>query len=267
MSKIVFDIGGTNMRVARVESGGITNVLKLPTPQDVTVGAKTLIEAIRQAASDDEVELISGGMAGVISPEGTILKSPNLPGWDGFELGKRLREDVSDNVSIRNDAALAGLAEAVRGAGSGKSIVAYLGIGTGIGGARIVGGKIDSTSSGFEPGHQIIDVLKKESFENKVSGRAIKEKYGRRLKELEKSVYDELVVALATGIYNVILLWSPEVVILGGPLIDENEGFSIGDIQREIDKLPKVFPVLPEIRKSVLLDEAGLLGAMIISEK
>ncbi|MCR4263727.1 MAG: ROK family protein [Candidatus Roizmanbacteria bacterium] len=267
MSKIVFDIGGTNMRVARVEGESIANVLKLPTPHNATKGVETLIEVIRQISSDDEIEAVFGGMAGVISPEGTVLKSPNLPGWDGFELGKRLRGEFDGNVSIRNDAALAGLAEAVRGAGRGKSIVAYLGVGTGVGGVRIVGGKIDSASSGFEPGHHIIDVSKKESFENKVSGRAIKEKYGKRLKELEKNVYDELVTALATGVYNVILLWSPEVIILGGPLIDENEGFNIGDIQREIEKLPKVFPVLPELRKSVLRDEAGLLGAMIISEK
>jgi glucokinase len=50
-----------------------------------------------------------------------------------------------------------GLGEAVFGAGKGREIVVYMTISTGVGGARIVGGKIDASAMGFEPGHQIID--------------------------------------------------------------------------------------------------------------
>ena len=58
---------------------------------------------------------------------------------------------------LANDSDLDGLGEATVGAGKGFNIVAYITVSTGIGGVRIVGGKIDVSTYGFEPGHQIID--------------------------------------------------------------------------------------------------------------
>lgn len=264
MSKIVFDIGGTNMRVARVQGDSLQNVLKIPTPKEAEDGVAALLHAMRQISDGEKVESVSGGMAGIISREGSVLVSPNLPGWNGCELGKRLRESVADRSTVRNDAEMAGLAEAVLGAGKDKSIVAYIGLGTGIGGCKVVDGRVDANTCGFEPGHHIVDISSGESFEDKVSGQALEKRYGKPAEELDRDTYNSLVGTLATGIYNIILLWSPEVVVLGGSLFIESSGFSVGKVREELDELPLIFPAMPEVRKSMLGDDAGLHGAILV---
>lgn len=75
MSKIVFDIGGTNMRVARVQGDSLQNVLKIPTPKEAEDGVAALLHAMRQISDGEKVESVSGGMAGIISREGSVLVS------------------------------------------------------------------------------------------------------------------------------------------------------------------------------------------------
>ena len=61
-------------------------------------------------------------------------------------------------MDIANDTAVVGLGEAHRGAGIGYNIVTYITVSTGVGGTRIVDGRIDRRIYGFEPGHQTIDI-------------------------------------------------------------------------------------------------------------
>ena len=57
---------------------------------------------------------------------GIILETPNLPGWNYFHLTEALQQITGIKVQLQNDANLAGLAEAVIGAGAGKSHVQFL---------------------------------------------------------------------------------------------------------------------------------------------
>jgi glucokinase len=72
----------------------------------------------------------------------SVIKSHQIEGWDGFALADWLGESVGLPAVLGNDADVAGLAEALFGAGQGMSPVFYMTIGSGIGGGLIVDGKI-----------------------------------------------------------------------------------------------------------------------------
>lgn len=72
----------------------------------------------------------------------TVIKSHQVPGWDGFPLADWLGELVGVPAALGNDADVAGLAEALHGAGKGLSPVFYVTIGSGIGGGLVVDGAI-----------------------------------------------------------------------------------------------------------------------------
>src|SRR4030066_415253 len=87
-------------------------------------------------------------------------------GGTKMRMAKSLDRDSLESIEVQStpqqfDKALGLISdyyEKVKGAGKGFNIVAFLTIGTGVGGARIVGGKPDANVFGFEPGHQIIDL-------------------------------------------------------------------------------------------------------------
>jgi glucokinase len=260
VSKIVFDIGGTHMRVAKVNNGNLCDISKIHTPSEKKDGLAKILTLINKIAPTD-VGAIVGGMAGVISKDGKVLKSPNLPGWNDCDLAGFLKENITGNVSVYNDALMSGLGEATYGAGKDKSIVAYIGLGTGVGGSRIVNRTLDS-ATGFEPGHHIVDFSNLESWDQKISGHVLQERYeGYPQEKLEDEIYEKYTRIIAVGTHNIIMLWSPDVVVMGGSLITGQNAFRISDIVREINKLNRTFPILPPIRQSILGDDAGLYGA------
>ncbi|TAN58722.1 ROK family protein [Patescibacteria group bacterium] len=187
----------------------------------------------------------------------------NLRGWSKKPLAKELKKIFGAPVLLENDAGLAGLGEAVYGAGKGKKIVAYLTISTGVGGARIVDEKIDKNAFGFEPGHQIVFLNKKfTTLENIASGTAIEKKYGKKPFEIfDAKIWDNVAKDLAYGLHNVAVLWSPDIIILGGSMM-KKIGIPVERVKFHLSKILKIFPKSPLIKKSKLGDLAGLYGAL-----
>ncbi len=72
----------------------------------------------------------------------TVIKSHQIEGWDGFPLADWVSEVVGLPAALGNDADVAGLAEALHGAGKGLSPIFYITIGSGIGGGFIIDGDI-----------------------------------------------------------------------------------------------------------------------------
>jgi glucokinase len=72
----------------------------------------------------------------------TIIKSHQIKGWDNFPLADWISEVVGLPAVLGNDADVAGLAEALHGAGKGLSPIFYITIGSGIGGGFIINGEI-----------------------------------------------------------------------------------------------------------------------------
>jgi glucokinase len=262
MTHIVFDVGGTNVRVARVLNGVPTDVRKEKTanaPADVVA---QIAEASRELAGNEPITAAAGGVAGIIAADGVVHHSPNLPGWDAYPFGPALREQLGAPVDVRNDADLAGLGEALYGAGKEASIMAYVSVGTGVGGSRICNGRIDPHTFGFEPGHQIVDVANGRTLESLVSGGALQSQHGIHPKELPRDVWEDLTPILAAGLYNTCVYWSPVALVLGGSVLLDPNSFQLDLLARELEKLNRgLFPHLPELRRGTLGDHAGLYGA------
>jgi glucokinase len=72
----------------------------------------------------------------------TVIKSHQIAGWDGFPLADWISEITGLPAALGNDADVAGLAEALFGAGKGLSPIFYITIGSGIGGGLIINGEI-----------------------------------------------------------------------------------------------------------------------------
>lgn len=259
MSRLLFDIGGTSLRIATGTGDSLSNPVKLPTPHDPSEAVAMLALYAKEHMPD--CEGASGGIAGVIE-DGVVRSSPHLPSWDGFAFQASLADAIALPVHVQNDAELAGLGEATYGAGKGYGIVAYLGIGTGIGGSLIVDGKVARHASGFEPGHQILDVDSGATFEGLVSGHALEKHFGTPAHDLDRGIYDLLTPTLAAGIYNVLLTWSPDVLVLGGSLMNEENGYRIAAIEKALAERESVLPAFPPLVKAALGDDNGLYGAL-----
>lgn len=277
MSYALFDIGGTKTRVAvTADLETLGEVKSYKTPVAFNDGVEKLIKTI-QDLSGGEVEAIAGGIRGLIDEEKTGIENDSaLSKWAGKSLVGEIEKAFSVPVFLENDAAMAGLGEAVFGAGKGADIVAYHTVSTGVGGAKIEDGEIDDATTGFEPGHQIIDVdrtvLGEEiapTLENVISGTAVERRFGVKPYEIPQSdvLWNELAEYLAQGLNNTIMYWSPEVIVLGGSMI-------LGDPKIELDPIRKYvvesldgFEPAPLITLAKLGDEAGLYGGMALLKK
>ncbi|OGM59712.1 hypothetical protein A2955_03900 [Candidatus Woesebacteria bacterium RIFCSPLOWO2_01_FULL_37_19] len=266
---ILFDIGGTKMRLSVSSDGATYAEPKVySTPQNFTDGMQIFEEYYSEVKDQGEVESVVGGLPGVLDKKRSyLISAPNLQGWIGKKAKESLEGIFKASVFLENDTAIVGLGEATKGAGKGFSIVAYLGVGTGVGGARIVEGKIDRSIYGFEPGHQYIDADasmagKLVDLEYFVSGAGLMNRYSKVPSEItDHKVWEEMERNLAFGINNTIVHWSPDVLVLGGGLIINNF-IRIDKVLENLRKVLTIFPYFPEIRKATLGDFGGLEGTI-----
>ncbi len=261
---LVFDIGGTNTKIGTSLDGKkLTNTQIIPTPPDFETG----INIIKQF-SKDNIQAIAGGIAGNLDSEkSSLYKSPHLPGWVNKPLKQELENIFNTKVYLENDTALVGLGEATQGAGKDKNIVAYITISTGVGGVRIVDQKIDKNAQGFEVGHQIIlpngsicDCGGKGHWETLVAGSYLERIYKKKAEQItDQAVWDEVIKYISIGLHNVIVSWSPDIVVLGGSII---KSISLEKVKSQVSNLLTIFPNSPEIVLASLGDEGGLHGAL-----
>jgi glucokinase len=256
----LFDIGGTNMRGACADATSILRTKVVPTPSDYTSAIDTLVDLSRELSKGASYSLSAGGIAGMFTREkDALLLAPNLPDWVGRPLKQTLKKELGTEVLLENDSALGGLGEAVEGSGKGYRIVMYYGIGTGVGGVRIVDRKIDVATYGFEPGHMMLE--EDRTLEELISGNGIFKSEGKMPQEIKDSLFWEKVTRhLATGIYNSILHWSPNVVVLGGGIIEQGM-IQLDDVHKYLDTKLSYLPQIPALVKAQFPGESGLYGA------
>lgn len=254
MSAVLFDIGRTKTRVAfSPDLEGFEEPRVFETLPDFESGISVILDAVRRILADRDFEKIAGGM------------SRSIPRWSIEAVRDRLSKEFGKDVVIENDAALAGLGEAVYGAGKGFDIVAYITVSSGVGGARIVGGQIDERAVGFEPGKQIVDIENGEAktLEDLISGKALERQTGKNPKEvLDESVWDRLATYLGIGLNNIIVEWSPRCIVLGGSMITGEPAIPLDKAEVKLREFLKIFPTPPPVKKAELHDFSGLWGAM-----
>ncbi|MEO5805227.1 ROK family protein [Devosia sp.] len=153
---LCFDIGGSAIKSATISDGGEIGALsRVPTPlQDFAAFTAALAEAIDKA----EIGVGEGvaiSITGVIDPDSHIIKCANIACIDGRALAPELTALLGRPVLVANDADCFALAEAGAGAGRGHRIVFGAILGTGVGGALVIEGKVLQGAGGIagEWGH------------------------------------------------------------------------------------------------------------------
>jgi predicted NBD/HSP70 family sugar kinase len=277
MTYVLFDIGGTKTRVAVSEDLLVfSDVESFKTPAVFADGVEQLWAAVEKLTSK-KLTAIAGGLRGLLNEQKTgIQNDAILKKWIGKDLVAALQKKANVPIFLENDTAIAGVGEAVFGAGRDLEIVAYHTVSTGVGGVKVENGDIDHASIGFEPGHQILDIDRTilgeditPTLENLVSGTAVGERFGVKAYEIPQSdiIWDELAEYLAQGLHNTILYWSPDVIVLGGAMIVGDPAISVDSIRKYTVKALDGFVTAPLIVKAELGDHAGLHGAMAILSK
>ncbi|MCP6726458.1 MAG: ROK family protein [Patescibacteria group bacterium] len=266
---LLFDIGGTKTRIALSKDGKkFEEPVIFKTPQKFKQGISVFQKTAKELTKGEKIVKAAGAISGPLNKEHSmVINASNLKDWNNKPLQKELEKILSTPVVIENDASLVGLGEAVYGAGKGYDIVAYITVSTGVGGARIVNKKIDASSMGFEPGHQIINIGEEgfKDLESYISGADIKAKYGMEPYEIEnEAVFEELAEVLAYGLNNTIVHWSPDIVVLGGPMITGDPAIPFKSIQKHVSNILKIFPTPPVIKKAELDSTGGLYGALVL---
>ncbi len=273
MTYILFDIGGTKTRVAVTDDlQTLRSSVDFKTKSNFKEEVDLICKSIDGLVKKQDIKAMAGGVRGLLNEEKTGIHNDTvLKGWAGKSLVGALSDRYQVPVYLENDTALAGLGEAVYGAGQGLDIIAYHSISTGVGGVKIEKGKLDEATSGFEPGHQVLDIDRtilgediSPTLENLVSGAGVEARVGSKPFEIpqEDTIWDELAEYLAQGLRNTILYWSPEVIVLGGSMMVGEPKIPVEAVRKYTVEVLDGFVDCPFITLSALKDEAGLYGAM-----
>ena len=257
---------------------------------------KIIIELLNRVIDEANVDLNDIEFIGIASP-GTIsnkvIKQATNLGLENFDLIAELQKYINLPMQIKNDSKCAALAEKHYGAMRDYDDGVFLCIGTGIGGAAFINGQmlVPKRFSGFEFGHMVINkggrqcsYGKRGCFETYASIRAFRNKIaevldidndfsGQYLREQlldfnnEKieEVVEQFIEDLSIGICNLIDIFEPEIVVLGGSF-SYYEGNPVYD--RLIEKISQKNSrfnsmAMPKIELAKLKNDAGIIGATI----
>jgi glucokinase len=145
------EIGGTKLQLGLGPGDGTLAALWRG-GVDVARGGEGIREQIvrevpalldRAGVACDGVRGVGVGFGGPVDDaDQTVIKSHQIEGWDGFPLARWLTGLLGWPVALGNDADVAGLGEALFGAGKGLSPIFYITVGSGIGGGLIINGEI-----------------------------------------------------------------------------------------------------------------------------
>lgn len=154
------DLGGTNIKAARVAANGkIEKQTRRATRTDT--GAEGIADTIAELVQElgDGVDLVGVGIGipGVTTEAGVVVIAPNL-NWHDVPFKALVASRIDHLVVVDNDANVAALAEARVGAGAGCDALVMITLGTGIGGGVVIQGQIHhgASHSAGEVGHMCV---------------------------------------------------------------------------------------------------------------
>jgi glucokinase len=282
---IGIDLGGTAIKLGRfTQDGTCTKSLTIPTPQPSTPEAvlDTMVYAIGKIAPGvKNIVAIGVGTPGPADASGRIAKiAINLEGWRDIPLAGLLMKKTGVSAIVANDANCAALGEAWLGAARHYRHCAMLTLGTGVGGAIIIDGKLYTGAYG-SAGELGLITLNAEgppcnsgnngSLEQYLSVPAVRRMTGKDPKEIaelaDRGDRDALKFwrkygrNLGVGLTSIIYILTPEAVIIGGG-ISASAKYFLPEAEREIQKR-----VMSTSREGIKLipaelgNTAGMLGA------
>jgi len=292
------DIGGTKIAAGIVDHNGKV-LSKLESPTDATGGyAKGLariIDMLRRTSKDAGAEIsgIGIGSTGVVYPgSGAFGDVDLLPGWQGNNPVHDLAREFNVTVALENDADASALGEAGWGAGKLKSRLIYVTVGTGIGGGIILDGQLYRGADMAHPeiSHHVIDPSGPDCscgyrgcWESLATGPAMAAWFNansegdrrsaeslsaaqicqlaKRGDELAARAVEREAYYLGLGLANLINLFVPDVIVLGGSVMKSATLFLDG-IRKVIRQGCRFVPYeKTELALASLGEDANLIGA------
>ncbi|MEA2010627.1 MAG: ROK family protein [Actinomycetota bacterium] len=252
MSTIGIDIGGSKALAVRLDAGALADQQHTARRRGPLVDVA--LAAIRSVWADD-VESVGVGIAGLVQwPEGVFSWGPHVDGTN-IPLKALLEEELDVPVAVDNDANVAAFGERVAGAARGFDDFLLVTLGTGIGGAIVINGSVyRGESFAGEWGHirhdptgLLCDCGKRGCWETVASGPALVRlarevmslnpegslagRFGSRAitgedvtaaadsgDEVARGLVAEVGSELGRGLANLIAVFDPELVVVGGGL-------------------------------------------------
>ena len=247
------DLGGTKVRVGEVNDKG--EIVKVISSSSFASGTKEdIINNILKLINEFDLSNIEGIGIGVPGPvnqkTGSMTMANNIPALKDVPIVSIIEEKTGKKTYMENDADVAGLAEAVYGAGKDYDIVYYITHSTGIGGGLIINKRVVSGRKGF--GGEVANVFVKANgikknnliagaFENEASGTALalkaKELISDDIKDAEdvfnlirnnkSEIADELVEDMSKSIAillsDIAAIIAPDCFVIGGGCSNASE--------------------------------------------
>ena len=292
--KIGIDLGGSHIVIALIDNNTIKEKveIELEKREDIVSYIMNILDYyISKFKENNNIELI--GIASPGNPNNKDLSITNIVnlGIERLEL-KTIENKYKIPIKLKNDSKAAGLAEFEYGSLKKYNDAVFLCLGTGIGSAVFLNGKLLEANKhvGFELGHIVIDrnglkcnCGKRGCFETYCSIKRFKENAKKILKieeipseelleKIKENIEDkeisrlieEYIDNLIIGLSNVIDIFEPEAISLGGSFVFFKDIFYT-KLVSEIDKRRYVFNKenMPEIVLAELKNDAGMLGAIL----
>ena len=299
--KIGIDLGGSHIAIGVIDKNGkildkIEKKLKgIVTKEVKDVIEKTIVDAVEKFKEEYKIIEIGIAIPGTVNDR-EIVKSVNL-GLKNYKIVDKLEEKIHFPIKIKNDAKSAAIAESTYGALKQYNRILFLTLGTGVGGAVIINNKLLDTGSlpGCEIGHMVIEKNgiecncgKKGCFEKYASMKVFKNNLrkelgydekvsGKELHSIIKNINEddknykliqkikrEFVENLALGISNLVNIFEPEAIGIGGSFV-YFEDVLLDDLKKELLTKNLLFNKREKIniQTAVLGNEAGIIGAVL----
>ncbi len=267
---VCIDIGGGSTRVGvSYDRETFTSIDRFPTCEKFDEEMVAIIDAIKKHASSiDRIVVAAAGS--VDRKRGTLIAWGQKHSWWGKSIFAPLSAAFPKaTLLLENDANIAALGEAVYGAGKMYDPVGYLTISSGIGGGLVHNKTIVPHVYGLEPAHQIVNFHETEvwscgqrgCYESYACGTAFKKRFGLPAEECtDPAMWEQYSKLIAVGLANMIVLWSPEIMVIGGGVANSFDTF-ITPLEHELKRLLPVFEV-PKITRAEL-SEPGLFGGLV----
>lgn len=278
------DIGGTAIKYGVIAENAEI-IWKSEMKTEAQKGGPSILQKALNIVEDiqkkHEISGICISTAGMVDTEkGEIFyAAPLIPDYAGTQFKKVLEEKFSLPCEVENDVNCAGLAEGNAGAAQGAKVVLMLTIGTGIGGCILIDGQVfhGASNSACEVGYMHMlgsdfQTLGASSIMTKkvaqLKGESTDAWSGYHIFESAKAgdeicikAIDEMTEVLGRGIANICYVINPEVVVLGGGIMAQEE-YLRGRIRSALDKY-----LIESVAKHTRLEfaahrnNAGMMGA------
>ncbi len=296
--KIGIDLGGSHIGIGIVDEKGYVieksekRIIEKDRKNIKNIIEKYITEKVRDIIEENEITEIGIAIPGTISNE-KVIKSVNL-GLKNYPIVKKLQENINLPIKIANDCRCAAIAENRYGALKKYSREVFITLGTGIGGAVIINDKVLDTGElpGCEFGHMIIQKNgleckcgKKGCFEKYASMKAFKDNLRKELGLNEKArgqdlldiirknqdnpkikrVINDYIDNLSIGISNIVNIFEPEVIGIGGSFVYFSD-ILLDKLKENIIKKEYLFNQRKTINivQAILGNDAGIIGSTMI---